>query len=163
MKYTLQIKDFEMTAQDFATILYDVLCIRENNLIVECPDEFDGLCTGSCYEDQIAAVLWNGGYLWVYDTEQYMEDKENVTNCSEVLDIDHLYYNDDYDCFCPVYKLTRERVEEAMKQIITKCSPQAIEVYDSLKEILDDENGNPDFWDNYNVLQFIVFGEVVYC
>lgn len=162
MKYTLEIKDFEMTAHDFAVILYDLLFAGENNFYVECPKEFEHLLVGECYEDQLANVLWNGGYLNVHDALQFAETIDEVVSNSEVLSVSHYYYDEDWNEYCPVYKLTRERVEEAIKQIICKSSPKSAEVYKSLMEILDDEEGNPDFFDYWNVFQYIMLGEVVY-
>jgi len=162
MKYTLQIKDFEMTAQDFATVLYDFLWVDYSNFKIECPDEFEHLLVGECWEDKLANVLWNVGYLWVYNDEECDSDKDSIDNVSDVLDIDHCEFDEDYQVYSPVYKLTRERVEEAFKQMIINDSPQANEVHHSFVEIFEDKDGNPDFYDSWNIFQYILFGEVVY-
>lgn len=157
-----KIKDFEMTAQDFAVILYD-LSAMNNDFSFDWPEEFNKFMIGNCIEDKVANVLMEGGYLWVMNNTQRCFDKEDITNDSEVLYIDHIDYDEDYDVYVPVYKLTRERVAEAFQQMILNDSPQAKEVHHSFIEIFDIDNGSADWYDYWNVFQFILFGEIVYC
>jgi hypothetical protein len=130
---------------------------------------------GDCFEDSLVNVLANGGYICIGDMEEAeegltIEDARKHKN-SKVLEVEEL---DDYECdnwigACLVYKLptyhiTLARIKTAFEEIIsgaTTCDKETTECLQrNYREIFIDENG--DFYDAWNIVQYIVFGDIIY-
>lgn len=129
---------------------------------------------GDCYEDYLVNVLVNGGSLCVADIEDtYNEpitlDIANKNKNSLVLDIVSLeeyepnIYNEKY--FTPVYEITLDRISKAFQEILsgnTTCEDKDDEkcLIENYQNTFVNKSG--DYFDAWNIFQYIVFGDVIY-
>lgn len=130
---------------------------------------------GDCFEDSLVNVLANGGYICIGDLEAAEEgltiEEARSSKNSNTLDVEELV---DYECdnwigACliyklPVYHITLARVQKAIEEIIsgeTTCDKNTTTcLQHNYQAIFVDETG--DFYDGWNIVQYIVFGDIIY-
>ena len=115
-----------------------------------------------CLEEKWANVLLAGGHLCVGVMEAGEGKREDVFNESKFYK-DEECFIEEFDghfpnesLFVPYYKVTLDRIKGAFKEILEKnCYPK-----DHFNNLFVEECG--DFIDAWCLLQYIVFGEVIY-
>ena len=162
-----QLVGFFSVAELYSSEVFDVYVKDEyKELKHKGPDD--------CYEDCLVNVLVNGGSLYVADIEDtYNEpitlDIANKNKNSLVLDIVSLEeyesnsYNETY--FTPVYEITLDRISKAFQEILsgtTTCEDKDTEkcLMENYQNTFVNESG--DYFDAWNIFQYIVFGDVIY-
>lgn len=129
-----------------------------------------------CWEDTLVNVLANGGYIVVADIEDAGDANEIVTieeankyKNSTVLNVDEIMvlelgmWRDIF--YCPAYRIDMNRISTAMQEIVSgnmTCEDPAERVH--LKRCYNNMfvRDNYDFYDGWNIFQYIVFGDVIY-
>ena len=171
MKADITINKIEITHDDlvmlFSTALYgdytfSVYVDEQNKPLKE--------GEGDCYEDKLANVLLKGGYICVAVDEEADNDKKRVDNVSKVLQIAEyteesrsLYHGYPVETiYTPVYHIDMARIEQAFKEILSKktTSKYSNDLYKNYEATFVDEDG--DFYDAWNIFQYIVFGDIIY-
>ena len=171
MKADITINNVEITHDDLVTLFsdalygdytFDVYVDEKNNSLKE--------GEGDCYEDKLANVLLNGGYICVAANEEADNSKDRVDNVSDVLQIAEfdeetrrLYPGHPVETiYTPVYHIDMARVEQAFKEILSKKTTGKYSdgLYQNYEATFVDEDG--DFFDAWNIFQYIVFGDVIY-
>ena len=173
MKADITINNLEITHDDlvnlFSTALFgdytfDVYVDEQNKPLKKKGE-------GDCYEDYLANVLKNGGYICVAVNEEADNSPKRVDNVSNVLRIEEyreenrrLYPGHPVETiYTPVYHVDMARVEQAFKEILshkTTGNDNDDCLYKNYQATFVDEDG--DFYDAWNIFQYIVFGDVVY-
>lgn len=131
---------------------------------------------GDCYEDFLVNVLVNGGSLCVADVEDSYEEPitlydANLGKTSLVLDVVSVkefkrpLFLGGSSFFAPVYEITLDRISKAFKEILsgtTTCEDKNTEKYllENYQNTFVNESG--DYFDAFNIFQYIVFGDVIY-
>ena len=130
---------------------------------------------GDCYEDYLVNVLVNGGCLCVADFEDSYDEPVTIEDAnknknSSVLDVVSIgeYVSgveSDESYFTPVYEITLDRIAKAFQEILsgtTTCEDKDTEksLIESYQNIFVNESG--DYYDAFDIFQYIVFGDVVY-
>lgn len=172
MKVDYIVNNIEITHDDLVTLFSDALYgdytfdvyVDEKNKPLK-----EG--EGDCYEDKLANVILNGGYICVAVNEEADNSKDRVDNVSNVLDIAE--YNQEVRrlypghpkemIYTPVYHIDLQRIVQAFKEIISKKTTGENNsecLYKNYNATFVDESG--DFYDAWNIFQYIVFGDVVY-
>lgn len=129
---------------------------------------------GDCYEDYLVNTLVNGGSLCVADVENsynklvtLQEANKNKTslvlNVVSIEEFKSRFYNDSY--FAPVYEITLERISKAFQEILsgtTTCKDKDTEkcLMENYQNTFVNKSG--DYFDAWNIFQYIVFGDVIY-
>lgn len=122
----------------------------------KCKDFYEELDEDACWEDRLANVLEKGGYLVIYDNNS--EEPKDGWTCEG---------NVGLECVWKEFKTwnTEEQGEWGhvgyrvyLKDILNGCSTE--QGYKFAKKLLIDEDG--DFYTAYNLMQIILFGELVY-
>lgn len=161
MKYKTTVTDIEISHEDLVTLFSDSLYgdhtfdawVDEENEPLKSKGE------GDCYEDKLANVLLNGGYICITDNEAE-EDECN----SDVLPIAGVYTGTSMfgEYRAPYYKIDLERIKQAFKEILAQNTTGEYSdgLYKNYIATYVDEDG--DFYDAWNILQYIIFGDVVY-
>ena len=117
------------------------------------PDEYD------CIEDKCAKLLLNGKSIVIYD--MYAEDEEDFHG--------KLYHSWDSDNKTMDYTITLSDIKKGLQ----KCLDGTFKVNDGCDEeisymrkcvanLIDSENGDLDLYEAQNILQVIVFGQIIY-
>lgn len=171
MKADITINKVDITHDDLVTLFSDALYgdytfdvyVDEKNKPLK-----EG--EGDCYEDKLANVLQNGGYICVAVNEEADNSKDRVDNVSDVLQIAEfteetrrLYPGHPVETiYTPVYHIDMARVEQAFKEILSKKTTGKYSdgLYQNYEATFVDEDG--DFFDAWNIFQYIVFGDVIY-
>lgn len=171
MKADIVINNIEITHDDLVTLFSDALYgdytfdvyVDEKNKPLK-----EG--EGDCYEDKLANVILNGGYISVAVNEEADNDKKRVDNISKVLKIEEyqeevrsLYPGHPKETiYTPVYHIDKERIEQAFKEILSKkvTGEYSDGLYKNYEATFVNEDG--DFFDAWNIFQYIVFGDVIY-
>ena len=171
MKADITINKLDITHDDLVTLFSSALYgdstfdvyVDEKNKPLKIKGE------GDCYEDYLANVLQNGGYICVAVNEEADNSKDRVDNVSDVLEIAgfdeeerRLYPGHPIETiYTPVYHVDMKRIEEAFKEILSKKTRKNNDyLYKNYEATFVDEDG--DFYDAWNIFQYIVFGDVVY-
>ena len=129
---------------------------------------------GDCYEDYLVNALVNGGSLCVADIEDSYDDpvslqdaNENknslVLNVVSVEEYESSFCNASY--FAPVYEITLDRISRAFQEILsgtTTCKDKDTEkcLMENYQNTFVNDSG--DYFDAWNIFQYIVFGDVIY-
>jgi len=171
MKADIVINNIEITHEDLVTLFSDALYgdytfdvyVDEKNKPLK-----EG--KGDCYEDKLANVILNGGYISVAVNEEADNDKKRVDNISKVLKIEEyqeevrsLYPGHPKETiYTPVYHIDKARIEQAFKEILSKkvTGEYSDGLYKNYEATFVNEDG--DFYDAWNIFQYIVFGDVIY-
>lgn len=171
MKADIVINNIEITHEDLVTLFSDALYgdytfdvyVDEKNKPLK-----EG--EGDCYEDKLANVILNGGYICVAVNEEADNSKDRVDNVSDILQIAEfneetrrLYPGHPVETiYTPVYHIDKARVEQAFKEILSKKTTGKYSdgLYNNYEATFVDEDG--DFYDAWNIFQYIVFGDVIY-
>lgn len=146
VEYKITELDHENLVDFLSTATYG-----DNTFEIFIPEEFKELRDqgeGDCWEDKLANVLLAGGKLDIVD-----RDDDEITH-DEVATFHHLEkYTDGFENFVyyPAYRIGLEDIIKAA---------QTDEGYRYAKELWIDEMG--DFYTAWNLLQLVIFGEVVY-
>lgn len=144
-----EIKVTQLTKDDLCNII-STATYGDNSFDILVPDEYQKLKTlggneDDCWEDKLANVLLNGGKIDIVD----MGDEYGDADVRLEPKVHHLEeYN---ECYYPAYRV-------GLEEFLEGCSTD--EGYEYAKELLIDEDG--DFFTAYNLIQIIIFGEVVY-
>ncbi len=151
-------KIVELDHEDLVNLL-STATYGDNSFDIFVPEEFRELkkCgDDDTWEGRLANVLLNGGKIDIVDKvddELYEEDVESFH--SDNPKFHHLEeYKDsweDQNLYFPCYRIGYE-------DILNACASE--QGYPYAKELLEDEEG--DFYTAWNLLQIILFGEVVY-
>ena len=154
VEYKITELDHENLVDFLSTATYG-----DNTFEIFTPEEFKELRDqgeGDCWEDKLANVLLAGGKLDIVDRgdDEIMPDE--VANFQPLYPkhFHHLEkYTDGFEncVYYPVYRIGLEDIIEAA---------QTDEGYRYAKELWIDEMG--DFYTAWNLLQLVIFGEVVY-
>lgn len=137
---------------------------------------------GDCYEDHLINALVNGGSLCVVDlNDSYncldIDDPDspetlegvNKYKNSLVLDVVSLeQYDFGFYCepwYAPVYEITLDRISKAFQEILsgnTTCEDKDNEkcLIENFQNTFVNKSG--DYFDAWNIFQYIVFGDVIY-
>lgn len=131
-----------------------------NNENFEFPD------TVKCLEEQWAYALLGGGSIMVIDNEELEEKPHSLAPVVPAQGVD-FYGNMSKSTwfgnyYAPVYTVNLKRILTAFSEILsdectgkyTKCLKQ------NFNNIFVNDNG--DFYDAWNIYQYIIFGDVVY-
>ena len=174
MQYTLKVSDLEITRED----LIELFSTMYNCSFFRCwiPTQFSNLTEGSTYEDKLADVLLAGKYIKICDFEEsffieneefdkmYEDNKQRYCN-SLVLPIHGFrkFSSDwsDEEFYCPVYKITFDRIKTAFEEIITgnMTGNYSTCVSRSFDNFITEY---ADAVDYENLVQYIVFGDAIY-
>lgn len=136
--------------KDELSSLISTATYGDNTFDILVPKEYRELKTlggneDDCWEDELANVLLNGGKIDIID----MEDEYDDANARVESKVHHLEEYNGY--YHPAYRV-------GLEEILEGCSTD--EGYEYAKELFLDEDG--DFFTAYNLLQIIIFGEVIY-
>lgn len=139
MKY--EIKVTEITHDELVNVL-SMLCL-ENDFAVNCKKKDyakvpEDNRSGDCYEDKCADVLLNGGKVYVTDIQA---DGEVYGKLKHTID---------------------EEDGSVTYQVGLKDFLNGFSNNDALTYIKELENENDDYWTAYNLIQFVIFGELIY-
>ena len=129
---------------------------------------------GDCYEDYLVNALVNGGSLCVADIEDSYDDPVSLQDANEnknslVLDVVSLEEYESSFCnasyFAPVYEITLDRISRAFQEILsgtTTCKDKDTEkcLMENYQNTFVNDSG--DYFDAWNIFQYIVFGDVIY-
>ena len=129
---------------------------------------------GDCYEDYLVNALVNGGSLCVADIEDSYDDPVSLQDANEnknslVLDVVSVEEYESSFCnasyFAPVYEITLDRISSAFQEILsgtTTCKDKDTEkcLMESYQNTFVNDSG--DYFDAWNIFQYIVFGDVIY-
>ena len=129
---------------------------------------------GDCYEDYLVNALVNGGSLCVVDNEDSYDEKVTLQNANKnknslvlnvvsIEELESLFFGGSY--FAPVYEITLDRISKAFQEILsgtTTCEDKDTEksLMENYQNIFVNESG--DYFDAFNIFQYIVFGDVIY-
>ena len=139
----------KLTKDDLSNII-STATYGDDSFDILVPDEYKELKTrggneNDCWEDKLANVLLSGGKIDIVD----MEDEYDDAGARLEPKVHHL---EEYDeCYYPAYRV-------GLEDFLEGCSTE--EGYGYAKELLVDEEG--DFYTASNLIQIIIFGEVVY-
>ena len=129
---------------------------------------------GDCYEDYLVNALVNGGSLCVADIEDSYDDPVSLQDAYEnknslVLDVVSVEEYESSFCnasyFAPVYEITLDRISRAFQEILsgtTTCKDKDTEkcLMENYQNTFVNDSG--DYFDAWNIFQYIVFGDVIY-
>lgn len=129
---------------------------------------------GNCYEDYLVNALVNGGSLCVADIEDSYDDPVSLQDANEnknslVLDVVSVEEYESSFCnasyFAPVYEITLDRISKAFQEILSGTT--TCEDKDTGKCLMENYqntfvNESGDYFDAWNIFQYIVFGDVIY-
>lgn len=129
---------------------------------------------GDCYEDYLVNALVNGGSLYVADIEDSYDDPVSLQDANEnknslVLDVVSVEEYESSFCnasyFAPVYEITLDRISRAFQEILSGTT--TCEDKDTGKCLMENYqntfvNESGDYFDAWNIFQYIVFGDVIY-
>ena len=129
---------------------------------------------GDCYEDYLVNALVNGGSLCVADIEDSYGDPVSLQDANEnknslVLDVVSVEEYESSFCnasyFAPVYEITLDRISRAFQEILsgtTTCKDKDTEkcLMENCQNNFVNDSG--DYFDAWNIFQYIVFGDVIY-
>lgn len=129
---------------------------------------------GDCYEDYLVNALVNGGSLCVADIEDSYDDPVSLQDANEnknslVLDVVSVEEYESSFCnasyFAPVYEITLDRISKAFQEILSGTT--TCEDKDTGKCLMENYqntfvNESGDYFDAWNIFQYIVFGDVIY-
>ena len=129
---------------------------------------------GDCYEDYLVNALVNGGSLCVADIEDSYGDPVSLQDANEnknslVLDVVSVEEYESSFCnasyFAPVYEITLDRISRAFQEILsgtTTCKDKDTEkcLMENYQNTFVNDSG--DYFDAWNIFQYIVFGDVIY-
>ena len=129
---------------------------------------------GDCYEDYLVNALVNGGSLCVADIEDSYDDPVSLQDANEnknslVLDVVSVEEYESSFCnasyFAPVYEITLDRISRAFQEILsgtTTCKDKDAEkcLMENYQNTFVNDSG--DYFDAWNIFQYIVFGDVIY-
>ena len=166
MKY--DIVSLQLEHEDLVT-LFSTALYGDSTFSHWVPEKFEALKTqgeGDCIEDHYANVLMNGGYICIADMEAAGETEEDCDNNSDILKVEEY---EEFNGFmgntfvAPVYHLNLERINQAITEIMAKktTGKYSSGLQKSLMAVLDPDDGG-DYYDAWNVLQYFIFGDVVY-
>lgn len=139
MKYNLQVT--ELTHDELVNILSMLFC--ENDFSVGCKKKDYAQVpqdkrNGTCIEDKCADVLLNGGKIYVTDVQAEEQVYGNLPHTIDAEDESVTY--------------------EVTLQDFFKGLSNA-DATEWVKELADE---NDDYWTAYNLIQFVLFGELIY-
>ena len=129
---------------------------------------------GDCYEDYLVNALANGGSLCVADIEDSYDDPVSLQDANEnknslVLDVVSVEEYESSFCnasyFAPVYEITLDRISRAFQEIVsgtTTCKDKDTEkcLMENYQNTFVNDSG--DYFDAWNLFQYIVFGDLIY-
>ena len=129
---------------------------------------------GDCYEDYLVNALVNGGSLCVADIEDSYDDPVSLQDANEnknslVLDVVSVEEYESSFCnasyFAPVYEITLDRISRAFQEILsgtTTCKDKDTEkcLMENYQNTFVNDSG--DYFDAWNLFQYIVFGDLIY-
>ena len=86
-----------------------------------------------------------------------------MLNVVSIEELESLFFSRSY--FAPVYEITLDRISKAFQEILsgtTTCEDKDTEksLMENYQNIFVNESG--DYFDAFNIFQYIVFGDVIY-
>lgn len=174
MQYKLSVSELDITKEDLVELfstMYDCSFFR-----CWIPPQFNKLSEGTTYEEQLADVLLAGKYIKICDFEEsviisdeefdknYDDNKQRHCN-SLVLPVHGFrkFSSDwsDEEFYCPVYKITLDRIKTAFEEIITGNMTGKYST--CVRRSFDDFIAEYADAVDYEILvQYIVFGDAIY-
>lgn len=145
-----ELKVLELTHDELVNIL-STATYGSQNLMIDVPNEWKHLNKGKCLEDGWANVLLNGGCLDITDC-QSEEEKDNYEAYG------HNYVStrwEQYEGWNGEWGVVVYRVN--LQNFLNGCSTK--EGIGYLTELL---SGQGDYYTAYNLMQMILFEEVIY-
>ena len=147
----------------FSTATYG----NDSAIIIKPSKEYDGLKLNSqSREEYWAAILEQGGCLWVYDLYDEYTSEDDVEYYGEKginwIETDYeVLFNKAVDThgrvyvtfLVPTYKIT-------MKTLLAGINANTDESWPLIQKLFIEENG--DLYTAYNLMQVAVFGEIIY-
>ena len=163
MKIKTNVTSIELSKGDLVNLL-STATFGDDTFSIWVDDECKALKGNEdeCREEKWANVLLLGGHICVGVMEAGEANREEVFNESKFYE-DNECYIEEFDgtfpnesLFVPYYKVTLERIKQAFIEII-ESDKYPKQHFDNL--FIDDCG---DFTDAWCLLQYIVFGEVIY-
>lgn len=139
MKFSLQVT--EITHDELVSIFSSLCC--EHDFLVRCKKKDYAQVpkdkrNGECFEDKCADVLLNGGKLYVTD----IQAEEQVYS--------ELPHTIDAEDESVTYEVT---LQDFLKGFSNT---------DAMEYVQDLADENDDYWTAYNLIQFVLFGGLIY-
>lgn len=139
MKYNLQVT--EITHDELVSI-FSMLCCENDFAVSYKKRLYDSIpkenTQGECYEDKIADCLLNGKQIAVTDLQADEEVYGNLDHTIDAEDGSVTYYVD---------------LQDFLKGFSNA---------DAMEYVKDLAEENDDYWTAYNLIQFVIFGEIIY-
>lgn len=163
MDYKVTVSDINITKEDLVNLLCTATYNNPDvNIIV--PDEWKHLKReGECLEENWANVLIGGGRLTAI-----VEDFGDECDYSGDTDVLMVTPNEDerIDADFVGYAFGMERIKKAFEEIVSRnpwsCDEGTLDcVYHAFQAMFVDECG--DVCDAWNVLQYVLFGDIIFC
>lgn len=139
MKYNFQVTEI---SHDELVSVFSVLCC-ENDFAVGCKKKDYAMVpkdkrNGDCYEDKCADVLLNGGKIYITDVQAEEQVYGNLPHTIDVEDESVTY-------------------EVGLEDFLKGFSN-----VDAMEYVQDLADENDDYWTAYNLIQFVLFGGLIY-
>ena len=139
MKYALKVT--EITHDELVSI-FSMLCTSSDFAVNIKKADYakvpQNKRNGNCFEDKCADILLNGGSVYVTDIQA---DEEVFSKLPHTIDAED---------GSVTYKVSLEDFFNGFS------NPDAM---DNVKDLADE---NDDYWTAYNLIQYVVFGELIY-
>lgn len=140
--------------QDQLVNLLSTALTGNNALAIDYDPENEFSKKGDCIEDSAALTLLNGGSIIL--TDLYAEDAEDTQG--EYTDT--TFWNDYWNAIS--YPITYKDILDRLNKILAKDDENSKWCHKLLAALEDEDGCDFDFFDGWNLVQFIMFGEVIY-
>lgn len=140
MKFNLQVT--EITHDELVSV-FSMLCC-ENDFAVNCKKKDYAQVpkdkrNGECFEDKCADILLNGGKIYITDIQA--EGEVYNKNLKHTIDAED---------------------ESVTYEVTLQDFFKGFSNADAMEYTKDLANENDDYWTAYNLIQFVIFGKLIY-
>lgn len=140
--------------QDQLVNLLSTALTGNNALAIDYDPENEFSKKGDYIEDSAALTLLNGGFIIL--TDLYAEDEEDTQG--EYTDT--TFWNDYWNAIS--YPITYKDILDRLNKILAKGDDNSKWCHKLLAALEDEDGCDFDFFDGWNLVQFIMFGDVIY-
>lgn len=134
--------------------LFSTALTGNNALAADYDPENEFAKKGEYFEDSLALTLLNGGTIIL--TDLYAEDEDDVQGEYA----DSTYWNEYWDAIS--YPITYQDILDRLNKVLSKESTDATVCAELISLLIDEEACDFDFYDGWNLVQYIMFGDVIY-
>ena len=142
-----------LTQEQLVNLLSTALT-GNNALAIDYDYENEFAQKGDTLEDSAALLLLNGGTIVL--TDLYAEDEEDTQGEYT----EGTYWNEYWNAIS--YPITYQNILDRLNKILAQDNNNAKWCYRLLDALEDEDNCDFDFFDGWNLVQFIMFGDVIY-